>query len=279
LAGPNSVISSETTSGGEAGACLRAFCCGTFFLWLLSIVLLATKFESPVGEGGQRDLFSGNEDEIALTLLDIVEPLQYPLSVLQKARRHALASPLLVNGAGYWEMPLLKSADQHPAPLQKLPTSKQLTLPAAPASAPPLSSASIALSSLSLNLPYIKQRHLKEFQGVLREDDSASLVWRLRVGGGCTVRSPGRDGLILPPSSPWERRPFGRRPLHHFKSNFAIVIFFLIWECLLIVIQTGKLQPVLIWREKPVLLALLRNLTIPVPASYPDFRTKWREIS
>ena len=33
-----------------------------------------------------------------------------------------------------------------------------------------------------------------------------------------------------------------------------------------IVIQTGKLQPVLIWREKPVLLALLSNLTIPVPA-------------
>ena len=52
LAGPNGVISSETTSGGEAGACLRAFCCGTFFLWLLSIVLSATKFESPVCEGG-----------------------------------------------------------------------------------------------------------------------------------------------------------------------------------------------------------------------------------
>ena len=46
-----------------------------------------------------------------------------------------------------------------------------------------------------------------------------------------------------------------------------------------LVIQTGKLQPVLIWREKPVLLALLRNLGIPVPASYPVFRTKWREIS
>jgi len=46
-----------------------------------------------------------------------------------------------------------------------------------------------------------------------------------------------------------------------------------------LVIQTGKLQPVLIWREKPVLLALLSNLGIPVPASYPVFRTKWREIS
>jgi len=43
----------------------------------------------------KRDLFS-DEDERALTLLDIVEPLQYPLSVLQKDRRHALASPLLV---------------------------------------------------------------------------------------------------------------------------------------------------------------------------------------
>ena len=44
-------------------------------------------------EGLQRDLFSGDEDELALTLLDIVKPLQYPLSMLQKARRHALASP------------------------------------------------------------------------------------------------------------------------------------------------------------------------------------------
>ena len=33
-----------------------------------------------------------------------------------------------------------------------------------------------------------------------------------------------------------------------------------------LVIQTGKLQPGFIWREKPVLLALLSNLTIPVPA-------------
>jgi len=97
----------------------------------------------------QRDLFSGDEDKLALTLLDIVEPLQYPLSVLQKARRHALASPLLVASE---EMPLLESANRHPEPSQKLPTSRQPTPPAAPASAPPLSSASIALSSLSLNL-------------------------------------------------------------------------------------------------------------------------------
>ena len=51
-AGSNGVISSEATSGGEASACLRAFCCGTFSLWLLLIVLSATKFESPVCEGG-----------------------------------------------------------------------------------------------------------------------------------------------------------------------------------------------------------------------------------
>ena len=49
-------------------------------------------------------------------------------------------------------MPPLESADRHPAPLQKLPTSKQPTPSAAPASAPPLSSALIAPSPLSLNL-------------------------------------------------------------------------------------------------------------------------------
>jgi len=50
--------------------------------------------------------------------------------------------------------------------------------------------------------------------------------WRLhRVGGGCTelveaARGPGRDGVLLPPFSPWERRPFanGRRPLTLLKS-------------------------------------------------------------
>jgi len=41
----------------------------------------------------------------------------------------------------------------------------------------------------------------------------------------------------------------------------------------ILVIQTGKLQPVFILREKPVLLALLSNLKIPVPASYPVFCT------
>jgi len=45
-AGSNGIISSEATSGGQASACLRAFCCGTFS----SIVLSATKFESSVCE-------------------------------------------------------------------------------------------------------------------------------------------------------------------------------------------------------------------------------------
>jgi len=35
-------------------------------------------------EGLQRDLFSGDEEEVALTRLDIVEPLQYPLSVCRR---------------------------------------------------------------------------------------------------------------------------------------------------------------------------------------------------
>ena len=77
-------------------------------------------------EGLQRDLFSGDEDKLALTRLDIVEPLQYPLSVLQKARRHVLASPPLVASD---EMTPLGPANRHPAPSQKLPTSRQLTPP------------------------------------------------------------------------------------------------------------------------------------------------------
>jgi len=56
---------------------------------------------------------------------------------------------------------------------------------------------------------------------VLKEDDSASPVWQLRVGGGRRVRGPWRDGVLLPPSSPWARRPFanGRHTLCHCKSN------------------------------------------------------------
>jgi len=67
----------------------------------------------------------------------------------QKARRHALASPSIVASD---EMMLLETADRHPAPSQKLLTLKQLTPPAAPATAPPLSSVSIALNLLFLNL-------------------------------------------------------------------------------------------------------------------------------
>jgi len=67
----------------------------------------------------------------------------------QKARSHALASPPLVASD---EMTPLEPADQHPAISQKLPTSKQPTPPAAPASAPPFPSALIAPSPLFLNL-------------------------------------------------------------------------------------------------------------------------------
>jgi len=67
----------------------------------------------------------------------------------EKARRHALASPPLIASD---EMTPLEPANRHPAPLQKLPTSKQPTPPAAPASAPPLSSRSIPPNPLFLNL-------------------------------------------------------------------------------------------------------------------------------
>ena len=42
---------------------------------------------------------------------------------------------------------------------------------------------------------------------------------------------------------------------------------------------SGKLQSGFICRERPVLQTLLSNLTIPVPATYPGFRTKRRAIS
>jgi len=41
------------------------------------------------------DLLNGDEDELALPLLEIIEPLQHPFSELQKARRDALASSSL----------------------------------------------------------------------------------------------------------------------------------------------------------------------------------------
>jgi len=80
-------------------------------------------------KGLQYDVL-GNEDELAMILQDIVEPLQHPLSVLQKARRHVTASPLNIASS---EMRLLEPADGHPAPSQKPPTSKQPTPPAAQA--------------------------------------------------------------------------------------------------------------------------------------------------
>jgi len=67
----------------------------------------------------------------------------------QKAHRQALAYlPLVASD----EMTPLEPADRHPAISQKLPTSKQPTPLAAPASAPPLSSALIAPNPLFMNL-------------------------------------------------------------------------------------------------------------------------------
>jgi len=91
-----------------------------------------------------------------MPLQDIVEPLQHPLSVLQKVRRHVLASQSLFVSK---EMPLLESANRHPAPSQKLPTSKQPTWPAAPTLATPLSSTWIAPIPLLLNLLPWKPTH------------------------------------------------------------------------------------------------------------------------
>jgi len=68
-------------------------------------------------------------------------------------------------------------------------------------------------------------------------------------------------------------------PSHPSKRLFSILAPKFKYMASKLAIQTGKLQPVFIWREKPVLLALLSNLTIPVPASYLVFRTEWREIS
>ena len=87
------------------------------------------------------------------TFVDIVVPLPHPLSVLQEARRHALTrqaflrrkhayGPSAASLVASDEIPPLESANQHPAPSQKPPTSKQSTSPAAPASAPPLLSTS-----------------------------------------------------------------------------------------------------------------------------------------
>jgi len=69
--------------------------------------------------------------------------------VLQKERRVVLASPSLVVSD---KMLQLESTDRYPETSQKLPMSKQSTLPAAPASAPLLPSDSIVPNPLSLNL-------------------------------------------------------------------------------------------------------------------------------
>ena len=96
-------------------------------------------------EGLDRDICNGDEDEHALTLREIVEPLQHPLSVLQKEHRVTLASLSLVVSE---KMLQLESTDRHPATSQKLPMSTQSTLPAAPASAPLLPSASISTKKI-----------------------------------------------------------------------------------------------------------------------------------
>jgi len=119
----------------------------------------AHALERLLPEGLDHDFFNDDENELAMILLDIVEPLQYSLSVLQQECRHALASPLLVSSE---DMPPLESADRQPAPSQKLPTSKQPTPPAVPAFAPLLSSASIDPSPLSLNLLSYTLPHSKQ---------------------------------------------------------------------------------------------------------------------
>ena len=106
-------------------------------------------------EGLDRDICNGDEDEQALTLRDIVEPLQQPLSVLQKERRVKLASLSLVISD---KMQQLESTDRHPATPQKLPMSTQSTLPAAPASAPLLPSASTQCCSWSRPIDILRHR-------------------------------------------------------------------------------------------------------------------------
>jgi len=74
-------------------------------------------------------------------LLEIVEPIQHPLSVLQQTHKDTLDSMLLFVSD---EILPLEPTNRDPASLQKLPTSKHPTPPAAAASAPLLSSALIA---------------------------------------------------------------------------------------------------------------------------------------
>jgi len=133
-AGPNGVISSEATSGGEASTCLRAFCCGTFSSWLLLIVL-----SPPAAPASAPPLSSAS---IALSSLSLKLPYINPPSQTgdsnlvadktidnshrekvpqQKDRRHAPASRLLVVSD---EMTPLRPVKRHPAISQKLPSSR-----------------------------------------------------------------------------------------------------------------------------------------------------------
>ena len=77
----------------------------------------------------EHDLVKGDENELALPLLEIVELLHHPLSVLQKTPRDKLASLSLVASD---EILSLEPTNRHPAPSQKLPMLKQPNSPAAP---------------------------------------------------------------------------------------------------------------------------------------------------
>jgi len=71
----------------------------------------AHALERLLPEGLDRDILNGDEDELALTLLDIVEPPQYPLSVLQKAfwpadTRLPLRCSSILRGCRRWSRPI-----------------------------------------------------------------------------------------------------------------------------------------------------------------------------
>jgi len=145
-----------------------------------------------INEDGGEAVLEGQN----MPLQDIVEPLQHPLSVLQKACRHALASPLLVASD---EMPPLELANRHPAPSQKLPKSKQPTPPAAPASAPPISSALIAPSPQFLNLFPQKLPHSSQTGDsnlVANKTINSSRKEKVQQQQGQDIRSPPSNLLI-----------------------------------------------------------------------------------
>jgi len=84
----------------------------------------------------------------------------------------------------------LESADRHLAPSQKLPTSKQPTPPAAPASAPPLSSASIAPSPLSLNLLSYTPPHSTQ-------TGDSNLVANTTIDSSSKQKVPQQQGQVI----------------------------------------------------------------------------------